>query len=433
VTLRLWCEQAWLGGPSTTEGVLLSLDGERFASVETGVTTPPTDAVQLRGLTLPGFVNVHIRSLDRVVRGLLTDQRKDVRAALDSVTEPHELAELATAVYSELATAGYTTVGEAMELRRHSDGSLFSCGEVHDVLIEAARVAGVRLALIDVCALSGPQRNIHTSVQEWVQRIDPWFDALGFSPRTRVIGGLSVQDGLGKRGLVDVALWSGQCGLSVQARLDVPPVEGRSALAALIDAGVITNRGGFTAVGTIGTTSDELTELGHQRGALALTVGEHTEKLSMNALRMSGGRIVPAQSADQVPDPFAAMRAIGRAVQQDLRATEMGSTELLRAITADAASSLGWRDSGLLASGQLADLVTIGLSSSRLAGTIGDHLLGSVIRNASPADITHVAMGGELIVERGRHRNGDVSERLRCSIEPLLAKAHSHVVAPTRG
>jgi len=49
-----WCEFAWLPPGRTAAAVLIRVDGERFASVETDVVAPP-DAIALPGLTLPGL------------------------------------------------------------------------------------------------------------------------------------------------------------------------------------------------------------------------------------------------------------------------------------------------------------------------------------------------------------------------------------------
>jgi cytosine/adenosine deaminase-related metal-dependent hydrolase len=65
--MRLWCQWAWLGGDTAQAGVLLEVDGDRLASVE-AVGSPPADADQLRGLTLPGLVNAHSHAFHRALR-----------------------------------------------------------------------------------------------------------------------------------------------------------------------------------------------------------------------------------------------------------------------------------------------------------------------------------------------------------------------------
>jgi cytosine/adenosine deaminase-related metal-dependent hydrolase len=416
VTFRVWCEHAWLGGPSASSGVLLEIDNERFSRVEMGFPTPPPGIAALPGLTLPGFVNPHISSLDRAVLGQAPHLAMSTLATLHSGITPEDLAELATAVYAELSLAGYTTIGEVVTLHRERDGAPFANPAiVNEALAYAAKRAGVRLALIDVCSLNGAHRSRHTSVHEWVQRIDPWTEKLGRSTTVRVIGGIGDQTGLGTRGLSDIALWSGQCGLPVHARINMAPVDGISPLTALVHSGAITNRGGFTAVGTTGASAEDLTAVAQQRGYVIAFASGHMESFPIGPFRMAGGRTVLTQSVSSPVDAFLAMRSLERVAASDQQTMAFRPSELMRTVTADAAASLGWRDGGLIASGQLADIVTVGTSRIGQPAPSGD-MLEHALRYASSADITHVAIGGQLIVNNGQHRLGNVGELVQQAV-----------------
>ena len=82
-------------------------------------------------------------------------------------------------------------------------------------------------------------------------------------------------------------------------------------------------------------------------------------------------------------------------------------------MTWDGHASLGWPDAGEIAPGSLADLVTVGLGSPRLAGltcagqaaaTEPDlSALEAVIFAAAPADVQNVVIGGRDVVVDGRH------------------------------
>jgi cytosine/adenosine deaminase-related metal-dependent hydrolase len=416
VTFRVWCQHAWLGGPSASDGVLLEITNERFARVELGIPSAPPGCAELPGLTLPGFVNPHIQSLDRVGRGKTPSAVLSLTAALTTAITPEDLTALATATYAELSLAGYTTVGEVVMLHHQTDGTPFpQPNAIGDALREAARIAGVRLALIDICTLIGSPRVRHASAYEWVQRLDKWTDQLGRSSTVKIVGGIADQTGMGKRGLSDVALWSGQCGLPVHALTNGSAIEGRSPIQALIDASVTTNRGGFTAVGTAGLTEDEVSAIGQQRGCVIAFPDDGLQTFPIGALRRAGGRIAVAQSASATPDPFASLRLLARIARRDDRTPDYRPSELLRTITADASGSLGWRDTGLLAAGQLADLVTVTTSQLRQS----DDVLADVLAAASSANITHVAVGGQLIVNSGRHRLGDVGALMQSSLDRL--------------
>jgi formiminoglutamate deiminase len=83
---------------------------------------------------------------------------------------------------------------------------------------------------------------------------------------------------------------------------------------------------------------------------------------------------------------------------------------LLAALTAH--GSLGWPDAGRLAAGAVADLVAVRLDTVRTAGTDP----GQVLLAATAADVDTVVVGGEVVVEGGRHRLGDVGGLLAMSI-----------------
>lgn len=407
MTFRVWCQHAWLGGPSASDGVLLEIENERFSRVETGFPTAPPGIPALPGLTLPGMVNPHHRTLERAARGQVDHAVASAVASLQNGVSPEDLCELATAVYAELSLAGITTIGEVVTLHRERDGAAFANPNiVTDALVHAAKTAGVRLAVIDICTLSGPARTRHASVHEWMQRVDPWTERLGRSTTVRMIGGLGDQTGMGTRGLADVAIWSGQCGLPVHALLDTPPVDGSSPLDGLIQASVTTNRGGFAAIGTRGVTADELVTVAQHRGSLIAVAGSHMAAFPIGAFRTAGGRLAVGQSSVIPVDSFGAMRSLERIAIDDPACHQLRASELMRTVTADAAITLGWRDSGLIASGQLADIVTV--DTTRIGCKPDEDALDRVLRHAHSADITHVAVGGQLLVNNGRHRLGNI-------------------------
>ena len=64
-----WLAHAWLGAGPVLDGVLVTVDGSRFVSVEAGHGEPPPGAQPLRGLTLPGLANGHSHAFHRALRG----------------------------------------------------------------------------------------------------------------------------------------------------------------------------------------------------------------------------------------------------------------------------------------------------------------------------------------------------------------------------
>jgi cytosine/adenosine deaminase-related metal-dependent hydrolase len=413
-----------LGGPSATNGVVLDIDGDRFASVEMGIAEAPADAVRLPGLTFPGFVNPHFSTLNRVLRGRDRAAHTALRAGILAGITPTLLLDLARATYGELALAGYTTVGEFLGLHHGANGHPYEDpNEISLVLAEAARQAGIRLAIVDVCTLGNPSRTTEQAVHLWVDRLDAFADGLRGNASLRIVAGVDDVESLVGRSLGEMSLWAGQSGLALHARADGLRADGSTTLSALVKAGVLANRGGFTAIGTASATDLDIEALGQQRGSVILDGAAMSAGFAFGALRMAGGRAVGAQSGPGAPDPFSSARSIAENATNDARCGDLRPSELLRALTVDGAASLGWRDSGLLASGQLADLVTVNLTSARLAGSDRDDLLSATIENATPADISHVAVGGKLIVDSGRHTLGNIGLALDTAINAVLKAA----------
>jgi cytosine/adenosine deaminase-related metal-dependent hydrolase len=115
-----------------------------------------------------------------------------------------------------------------------------------------------------------------------------------------------------------------------------------------------------------------------------------------------------------------------RAVELDerLRSERRGhwrAAELLDAATRSGHECLGWPEAGRLAAGALADFVTIGLDSVRLAGAQPATLLESLVFAGAAVDVRDVVVGGRHVVVDGRHALvGDVAGELRASIEAVL-------------
>jgi cytosine/adenosine deaminase-related metal-dependent hydrolase len=91
--------------------------------------------------------------------------------------------------------------------------------------------------------------------------------------------------------------------------------------------------------------------------------------------------------------------------------------ELLAAATATGQASLGWPDAGRIAAGALADLVTVGLDSPRLAG-IEDPLAAAIFAGG---DVRQVFVGGKQIVRDAQHHLiTDVAGELRAAIAAVV-------------
>ena len=154
------CELAWLGGDRAESDVLVTVDGDRIATVEVGAAAGT--ATRLAGLTVPGFANAHSHAFHRALRGRThagagsfwtwREQMYAVAAGLD----PDSYFRLARATYAEMALAGISTVGEFHYVHHAPGGRRYdSPNAMGDALIAAAGEAGLRITLLDTSYLRG--------------------------------------------------------------------------------------------------------------------------------------------------------------------------------------------------------------------------------------------------------------------------------------
>ena len=185
--VALHAAHAWLGGESAVRDVRVVVRDGLVASVEHGVPAAAGDE-RVAGVLLPGFVNAHSHAFHRALRGRTHAGAGDFWAWRDlmyrvaaSLT-PERYEALATAVYGEMALAGFTTVGEFHYVHHRPDGGPYDDPHAMSrALVRAARAAGVRLVLLDVGYLHASitdadvrpeQRRFRdASVDAWLDRV----------------------------------------------------------------------------------------------------------------------------------------------------------------------------------------------------------------------------------------------------------------------
>ncbi|MFM7762771.1 MAG: amidohydrolase family protein, partial [Acidimicrobiaceae bacterium] len=197
-----FAEHAWLGGESCASNVRIKIDNGSFVSIDAN-STPNSKDSRISGVVMPGFVNAHSHAFHRALRGRthsgaglgdFWSWRTLMYQVANRLTPENYLA-LATATFSEMALAGVTTVGEFHYVHHQQGGKKYSdVNEMGKVLIEAARRAGIRIALLDVAYLHGglkdqqlaaeQNRFSDGTVENWLARIDE----LGAPSNTHTIG-----------------------------------------------------------------------------------------------------------------------------------------------------------------------------------------------------------------------------------------------------
>jgi formiminoglutamate deiminase len=419
-------ELAWLGpGRGVAERVLIEVEGERIASVTEGADPPP-GADRLEGITVPGLANGHSHAFHRALRGR-THRRggdfwswRELMYQVAGVLDPDGYLELATAAYAEMALAGITAVGEFHYLHHDPAGRPYADpNAMGEALAEAARRAGVRLTLIDICylragldgrPLAGAQvRFGDGDAGAWAERAGAFRER----PGVRVAAGIHSVRAVDERAMATVAAWAAGRGAPLHLHLSEQPAENQACLAATgrtpaalaSSAGVLGPR--TTAVHATHLTDADVARLGASGTAVCLCPTTERDLADgvgpARALADAGSPLCLATDSNAVVDLFEEARAVE--LDERLVTGRRGHHDpagLLAAATAAGMDALGW-DAGPLAPGRLADLVTVDLGSVRLAGTRPAEAVDQVVFAATAADVTSVVVSGRQVVGDGRH------------------------------
>jgi cytosine/adenosine deaminase-related metal-dependent hydrolase len=190
---------------------------------------------------------------------------------------------------------------------------------------------------------------------------------------------------------------------------------GRTPAQVLADAGVVSER--FTAVHAIHVTDDDRCRLGTERCTVCLcptTERDLADGIApARAWRAAGVGLALGTDSHALIDMLEEARAVE--LDERLATGERGghrADALLSAATREGNRALGWPDAGAIEVGALADLCTIRLDSVRTAGADAVHALDTAVFAAGAADVSHVVVGGSVIVSDGRHCRLDVAADL---------------------
>ena len=430
--MRLWCEYAWLGGPEVTPGVAIEIDGGVIARVTTAARAP--DAIELRGVTLPGFANAHSHAFQRVLRGRTQRQRgsfwswREAMYAAAAELTPDSYRALATATFAEMALAGVTLVGEFHYVHHGPDGTPYADPNAMGTAVaEAAADVGIRMTLLDTCYLrggigadlTGTQRRFGDgSVDAWAARVEQLADR----QLLRIGAAAHSVRALSPRELAAVASWARARAVPLHAHVSEQPRENEECVAAyerspvqlLEEAGCLAAH--FTAVHATHLLAGDAQRLG--TAAVTCCLCPTTERDladgvgRASALAGAGAWLALGSDSNAVIDMFEEARAME--LDERLVSGERAlhdPAELLGAATARGYAALGW-DGGALKEGAPADLVRVTLDSVRLAGTPAEDLVAGVVFAAHPADVADVMVAGRWIVCDGRHVSIDATAAL---------------------
>ena len=442
-----WCERALIDGAVASRVSIEVADG-RIAAITPG-SDPPSDAVRLTGLVVPGFANAHSHAFHRALRGRTQrgsgsfwtwrELMYDVAAQLD----PDRYHRLARAVFAEMVSTGFTAVGEFHYLHHQADGSPYDDpNAMGEAVLAAATDVGIRITLLDTVYLhgglgstgyepvSGPQvRYRDRDVTAWSERAS----GIRTTDGARIGAALHSVRAVDPTSTREVAAWAADRDAVLHVHLSEQPDENEACLAAhgvtpaqlLLDSGALTER--TTVVHATHLTDADIGELGAARVTACIcptTERDLADGIGPTAeLAAHGVRLCLGTDSHAVIDPFEEARAIE--LDERLRSGRRGThtaDDLVVAATVQGHRSLGWHDAGRLEIGARADLVAVRLDSVRTAGATDDIAVETLVFAATSADVTDVVVDGRHLVADGRHSTIDVAAELAAAIAEVVSR-----------
>ena len=437
-----WVASAHLPDRVATGVLITETDGVITDVVIDG--DPGRADVRFDGVALPGFANAHSHAFHRALRGrtqadggTFWSWRRQMYAVAERL-DPERYFALARATYAEMALAGITTVGEFHYLHHDHDGRRYSDPHaISTALVAAAREAGIRLTLLDVCYLTGgPTAGGHLpldpvqrrfgdgSVAAWAERVGAFAETLSGAPQVRIGAAAHSVRALTGEDLARLARHRPAGPLHVH--LSEQPAENAAVRAHYgCTPAEMLARAGLLGPGTTAIHATHLSD-----GDIALLGGTGTGTcLCPTTERDLADGIGPARSlaeagsplclgTDQhaVIDMFSEMRGLEMHERLDTgRRGRFTPAELITAATSAGHDRLGWSGGGRLAVGAPADLVIIDTASVRTAGTRPDQIHYA----ATAADITDVMVAGKPVVRDRTHRLGSVGPMITAALAAL--------------
>ena len=411
----VWCARLLTGG-GVLHGVRISADAAGRITALTADTAVAPGDLEL-GTVLPGMGDAHSHAFHRVLRGRTHDDGGDFWSwrrhmyAAAHVLDPDTYRELATAVYRELADAGWTAVGEFHYVHHRPDGTAYpDAHAMEEALHDAAEAAGIRLVLLDTLYLAGgigrplaaeQLRFGDGSADRWLTRWHDLADRVAARGPLVTLGAAVHSVRAVPPEQLRIAVEGLPAGVPLHAHVSEQPLENTEALSAygatpvrlLAGAGALSDR--FAAVHATHLSDDDVALLAGADVSVVLCptteadLGDGigpAERLAAAGVRLSLG-------SDQhaVVDPFLELQAVESGARLASGRRGVFTPQALLAM----AGRGGYEALGLpggLGVGAPADLVEIDAGSVRTAGAAPAQL--PLV--ATAADVRRVVVGGRL-------------------------------------
>lgn len=420
------------------------------------------------GLVVPGVPNLHSHAFQRALVGA-TENADPARPGdsfwtwrtrmyeLARLIGPDELSVIAEMLYVEMLEAGMTAVGEFHYLHHDPDGARYAePAETSLRLIAAARAAGISMTHLPVLYVHG---GFHAPPAERQRRfVNDVEGFLGIVETCKEVAGDRVKVGVAPHSLRAVSKTDLE-GLVAAVDPTMPihihvaeqtkeveeavTVLGARPVAWLVEQIGIDPR--WCLIHATHVTSEEVDAVAKSGAVVGLCPTTEANLgdglFPAEAYVKAGGAFGVGSDSHVTVDPAEELRLLeyGQRLLHRRRnllfgpAGEDGLAHvgrfLLEAAASGGAEALG-QPAGALEVGKRADFVVLDPSHPRLAGLAPDGAVDAWIFGSAKGAVAEVWVGGERLVEAGRHvRRGEVADRYRTLATRLFGKSRdTHLI-----
>ena len=446
-------------------GLLVGDDG-RIRSIVTSDAMSDT-VIHLPGRALlPGLVNVHSHSFQRLIRGKSESRAvagKDFWSWRGTMyhaaanLEPEQVYEVACMAFLEMVLAGTTTVGEFHYLHNARNGHPYDDPNLlSKQVMAAAQAVGIRIVLLRCAYLRsgfqltcdpGQTRFFETTPQ-FLTNMDALLQEVPRSASDNVRLGVAPHSirAVPLHDLREIAAWARARSLPIHIHMAEQVAEneaclreyGTTPVALAANAGLL--GADWTAIHAIHITDDEIAML----SAAGATIGAcpTTERnlgdgiLAADKVMRAGIPVALGSDSQAQIDPLEDARELDyhlRLTHEQRAILDQIGGQSLAARLFDCATVNGARalavPAGNLTPGACADFFTVDLGDVSIAGCSADNLLPLIVFGMNRTAIRDVAVNGKLIVRDGQH---PLQAEIVTRYEEVCAKVWHDAARPVR-
>ena len=424
-------------------GVLVSEAGQ-FLEIAQNSETSSTRIVSLPGKALlPGFVNVHSHSFQRLIRGKSESRivsGKDFwswRGTMyhaASQLDPQDVYDVARMAFLEMVLAGTTTVGEFHYLHNAANGQPYDdpnllCKQV----IAAAQSVGIRIVLLRTAYLRSGyelprdpgQIRFLESTGAFLENMRILFDGCSANP-AEVRFGVAPHSirAVPLPDLKEIAAWTKDRKLSLHMHVSEQVAENTACLReyGLTPIKLFNKERllgpDFTAIHAIHINSDEIAMLADTDSTICSC--PTTERnlgdgvLAADNVMATGIRVALGSDSQAQIDPLEDARELDyhlRLEQQQRAILDQIAAKPLASRLFDCATVHGARalalPGGDLTAGSFADFFTVDLNDVSIAGHSAEDLLPIIVFSLNRSAIRDVVVNGRFILRDQQHIHHD--------------------------